>query len=1088
MVLDSIFNKEVRLLRKVEKLYVRGERSISTNPTQARSYLNETMKEIARNNQIIKDKKTGFSAVLAKIGNLLSEINDFKNSEQAFKLALSYDGKNIYAYIYYAKSLAKRKDYKKAHLIAEQAIEINRKNREAWDTKAQIYEMEGDVDEALKIFLTLINLYPDDLKYYNRYLKYKPNDEEILLKKGILLYNHRNYIDAAKTFETLISIIPGKKEAYLYMGASYEKLERYEEAINAFKKVLSLDPGDKHAWVNLAVIYKRRGEYEDALKSIKEGIKIDPNDGKSWEIRAKVEYDMENYEDALKSVEEAMNYDNAKNALILKREILKKNYIPEEMAKTCNQLIEMGERDVSIYFDLAKAEYSLKNYNEALEVIDLVLKTSPHHVPTLILKKETLKAMERWEKVIDICEKILEIDTKNIDAFADMAKAYEKIEKYESALHFLKKATEISPKSVELWKLRRDIAKKLNKPTEIVDSCIGVTSLVEDFDSYMDLAKAYYALGRFNEAKKVLNKALRIKDDANAWNLFGMVNYKLKDFENSKKAFEKATEKEPEVKKYWSNLGWILEKLEKYNEALHCFENALKLDSMDMRLWYEKGICLQKLGNEEEALHCFDEALKINQKFTKALLEKGNILLHLEHMDDALKTFNLLLKLEPGNHVATYKIALIYFKKGEYESCMKNVEDSLKYTKTEEYLELKKDCCKAMKNMDCVIEVSRNILDINGRNLSAYRDLAHAYISLGKVDSAVNTYRKGIEIFPDNDSLMYELKDLLIKEKRYADVVSIGKKILEIIPEDFKTIMDMGIAYINMQNYDNAENYLIRALNIKKTKEIYDLLGELYMMKNDYRSAIKYYADSLKIEEDPEINYKMAKAHYHLEELDFALKEIRKELRKKKMAKYYTLGALIYSNSGKLKNALNYAQKALKLEDTPEIRTMVGKALLDSGEYTEAISILKVPAKENNIQAMKLLAMALEKENRIDDAREIYRRILEIDKNSADAYVGLGRINLAMKKYESARDAYEMAYKINPNSREICENLSFVYEKLGNFKDALRYIDLAIEIEANNKFLWNTKGQLLMQLEKYDDAKRAFEKALAIDNDFKTAS
>ncbi|NPA75878.1 MAG: tetratricopeptide repeat protein [Euryarchaeota archaeon] len=1087
MILDSLLNKEIRLLKKVEKLFQKGEKLLRADPAQAASYIGEALKEIARNHQIIKEKKREFSAILGKIGNAFTILNNYKDADAAFKLAFSYDSGNSSAYIYYARSLAKRKDFVRAHDMVNKAININRKDKVAWETKAEIYEMQGDVDEALKIYRNLIAMYPDELKYYNNYLKHKPRDEEILFKKGILLYKNGNYADAARTLEDVVEISPSSKESFLYLGATYEKLERYSDAIYAFKRVISIDPEDKHGWLNLAVIYKKIGEYRDSLKAIKEAIKLEPNNAKAWEIRAEVEYYLEDYESALNSINQALDIESTKNALNLKREILKKHYIPEEMIKTCSALINEGSREIEIYLDLAKGYYDVKNYEQALQVLDLILKTSPHHLPTLILMKNTLKAMKRWEKVIDVCTKILEIDPKNVETMLDMANAYTELGKHESALHFLKKATETDPKNVELWIKRKEAAKKLNKPGEIVDACIGVISITEDFDTYVDLAKAYYTMGRFAEAKKVLTKALRLKEDAVAWNQYGMVNYKLKDFENAKLAFEKATSLKPDVKSYWSNLGWILEKLQKYQEAVEAIDRALELDDKDMRLWYQKGICLKKLGENEQALACFDKALELNPEFSKALLERGNILLEMGHLDDAKESYEKLLKLNPGMHEAIFNLALIYFKKKEYESCMKHIEDALKYSKKEEYLELKKECCKAMKNYDCVIEVCTEILSINGRNLAAYRDLAQAYLAVGKIESAINTYRKGIEIFPENESLMYELKDLLKSQNRHMDVVDIGKKILEIAPEDFQTLMDIGCAYMETEHYDEAEDYLLRALNIKKTKKIYDTLGDLYMKMKDYKSALKYYADSLKIEEDPEIYYKMAKAHYRLGELDFALKAVRKAIRKKKEAKYYLLGALIYSEMDKTSNAIKYAQKALNLQDTPEVRVLLGRILINTGEYVEAISILKVPAKEGNLRAMELLGEALEKEKRLDDALEIYRKILKEDRNNLSAYIGLGRINTALEKYEEARDAYEMAYRLNPHSREICENLSFIYEKLGDIKTALKYVDNAIEIEPENKFLWTRKGQLLMRLERYDDAKRAFEKALSIDGDFKPA-
>ena len=236
-----------------------------------------------------------------------------------------------------------------------------------------------------------------------------------------------------------------------------------------------------------------------------------------------------------------------------------------------------------------------------------------------------------------------------------------------------------------------------------------------------------------------------MKEDADAWNLMGMIYYKLRDFENARISFEKAAEMEPEVKKYWNNLGWTAEKLENYEKAIEYFDKALQLEPEDMRIWYERGLCLKKLGRLEESLKSFEEALKLNPIFTKALFEKADILISLGNLNEALGALDLLLDKEPLNHRALYKRAWIRYQKKEYEAALKDIEYALKYEKREEYLELKKDICKAMKNFECINSTSQEILSINRKNVNAWRDLARSYLEIGKVDSAIAKYKEALE-------------------------------------------------------------------------------------------------------------------------------------------------------------------------------------------------------------------------------------------------------------------------------------------------------------------------------------------------------
>ncbi len=1088
MVLDSLFNKENRMLKKSTKLYERGEGLLSKNNPQGMSYLVESFNTVKDSLPVIKERKNDFSSLLSKIGASLNKHGDFKRASECFKLSLQLNNKNVDAYVNYALAISSKKDFDHALTLVDKALSIDRKSKKGWEAKAEIYERMGDIDETLKIYQNLINLYPDEVGYYDKYLKHKPNDVDILFKKGVLLYNRKNFDGCIKIMRDVVDLSPHHKDAFVYLGAAYTKMNQLENAISSFKKALNIDPNDKPSWINLGVIYKKRGEYENALRCIKEAIKIDPNDPRAWYLKASVEYAMNDYETALNTLRKSIDLNSDyKDAFLLKRSILKKIDIPDEMINTCKKLIEMGEKEIDIYYDLALAYFKTKNYDAALKVATTILKTSSYHLPTLNLQKEIMKKMGRWDYIIPICETILSVEPKNISAYMDIALSYEKLEKYESALNSLIQASNIDPKNIEIWKRRKELAKKLNKPAEIINSSLQIIRMTDDYDAHLDLAKAYYSTGRFDESRKVLEKAIRIKESDFAWNLLGMAYYKLGDFEKAKSAFERATAINPGEKKYWSNLGWILEKLEKYEDAINCFDKALSMDSRDMRLWYERGICLKKVGKLEESLKSFEESLKINMKFTKALFEKASVLLELNHLDESLNSFNSLLKLEPANHLAMYKRSLIRFKKKEYESCLKDIDDALKYEKSEDYLELKKSCCKEMKNWDCVIKTCRDILTLNRKNISAYRDLAQTYAKIGKIDSSIEIYRDALEIFPDNEVFLYELKDILFSNGRYADVIDVAKKILSINPEDYKNLIDLSKSLINLEKYKEAKEYLLRAVNLKKTSEGLILLGDIFTNLKNLNDALKYYQEALNIETNPEIYYKIAKTEYELGDLNSALKNIRRGFKMEKKAKYYILAAEIALKKNDFNSALKYAKSAQKIEDTPDVRLVLGKILFAMGEYDEVISTLKKTAKEGNLDSLKLLASSLEMSERYEEAIKIYNLSIEKNKKDPELWSGLGRCYLKLNDLENSLKAYERAFLISPDNRDVCENLAFICEKMGRYNDALNYIDKAIGIEPDNKYLWNSKGLILKKMEDYNNAKKSFERALKIDPDFKPA-
>ncbi len=1089
MVLERLFDKELKVYNKAKKLYEKGLRLINKNDPEGKGILKNAFETIKANTSVIKNKSKDFSKLLVEIGNALQRSSAIKDASSAFQLAMKIDKTNVLGYTNYALILALQKNYDKALMLVERALQIDRRSKDAWETKAEIYQLMGDIDETLDIYKKLINLYPEEIKYYDKYLEYKPNDVDVLFKKGVYLYKIKSYDECVKAMKSIVDINKDYQQAWVYLGAAYAKMEKMEEAINAFKMAIKLSPNDKMSWINLGILHKKRGEYDEALKCLREAIKIDPNDKKSWYLEASILYLMNRDSAALKAIDKAISLDaKYEAALLLKRDIAKRLKKYEEIIDACVGLLDLGHKDTDIMYDLAEAYFFIGNLDKALEFSSEILKTLPRHLPTLRLQKEIMKKQEKWERVIAICEEILKIDSKNVDALLDESLAYRNLGKLESALNFAIRASEIDTTNIDIWKLRKNLAKELNKPQEIITASKQILSMEEDFETYRDLARAYYIISRYDDAKKTMEKGLRLNnEDDEGWNLMGMIYYKLGDLENARYSFERAADLNPKKKKYWSNLAWTMEKLDKFEDAIKYFDKALEIDSKDLRLWYERGICLKHMKRYDDALKSFDAALEIDRKFTKALFEKGDVLILMDKLKEALRVFNSLLEEEPRNPEYLYKRALIRFKKREYEAALKDLEVALTYEKDERYLELKKDVCKALKDHDCIIKTSREILGINKKNLVAWRDLGSSYESIGKVDSAIATYREALEIFPDNKILLYELKDILLKNERYADAVEVCKGILGISPEDSQNLKDLGLALFQMKKYEEAKQYLLRSAEINKNPEIMELLGDTYYNLKKYEEAVDAYKEAINLQGPPSLYYKLAKAYYKIDSFNDALKALKKVIEWEKNPVFYILASRIYMKKGNMKNASKYAKKAYELEDTPEARLNLASILFEMKKYGDVITLLKPLAKENNIQALKLLAKSLEMEKRYEDAAKIYQKVVDIEKKEVSSWSGLGRCYVALKDFDRAIKAYERAHIIDPENKEICESLAFAYESSGKYKKALEYIDRGLSIDPEDAHLWTSKGLVLIKLGNLENAIECFNKALEINPDLTSA-
>jgi predicted Zn-dependent protease len=74
--------------------------------------------------------------------------------------------------------------------------------------------------------------------------------------------------------------------------------------------------------------------------------------------------------------------------------------------------------------------------------------------------------------------------------------------------------------------------------------------------------------------------------------------------------------------------------------------------------------------------------------------------------------------------------------------------------------------------------------------------------------------------------------------------------------------------------------------------------------------------------------------------------------------------------------------------------------------------------------------------NRLDEARDALTKALEIEPDSANTYVQLGRVHHAGKNYRAAEQALEEALQINPFNPMIYRLLAESYAALGESQKA----------------------------------------------------
>ena len=190
-------------------------------------------------------------------------------------------------------------------------------------------------------------------------------------------------------------------------------------------------------------------------------------------------------------------------------------------------------------------------------------------------------------------------------------------------------------------------------------------------------------------------------------------------------------------------------------------------------------------------------------------------------------------------------------------------------------------------NFQAVRELSVSLLD-EGFNEEALKQLvylvgifpedARLYFNIGftfeklkNFEKAEYSYRKAIELDPNEPDYYYNLGYLLMKNpKRVKEAVECFKKVLQKEPNDPNTFFNLGIIYLNGKAYETAVKCFKKAYNLNN----YDILslfyeGNAYQQMRDFEKAREIYAKVL--ENSPEYSW----AYYNIAQMDFKEQNIQ---------------------------------------------------------------------------------------------------------------------------------------------------------------------------------------------------------------------
>jgi protein O-GlcNAc transferase len=156
---------------------------------------------------------------------------------------------------------------------------------------------------------------------------------------------------------------------------------------------------------------------------------------------------------------------------------------------------------------------------------------------------------------------------------------------------------------------------------------------------------------------------------------------------------------------------------------------------------------------------------------------------------------------------------------------------------------------KRQGKLDDAIDCYKKVIALTPKFAGAYHNLGNVLREKGRIDEAMACYRKAIELAPDVAVTYNNLGNVLQEKGQVDDSIEFYKKALQCDPDYMLTYLNLGIALGKKGQISRSIEYLRKALQYDPHSAIaYDSLGSAYLSQGEPNNAEDSYRRALQID------------------------------------------------------------------------------------------------------------------------------------------------------------------------------------------------------------------------------------------------
>jgi tetratricopeptide (TPR) repeat protein len=245
-----------------------------------------------------------FARAYKDLADIFLQLKMADSTEYVARIGLEKFPKDIQLHYFLAYLLSSKNDIPGAIKEYEVLVQLLPNNKDYWKTLGELYFSNGQTDQAIVAYDSLLKLDPNNLEAHDKqtqmvrskgagfkeeYIKKleegltkDPNNTAKMMELGEAHTESKEFDKTVKILTKLVEKDPNNVKALDLLGNAYLNLSKFNDAIKVNEKILKIEPKNTLAMCDIADSYKSLKNYTKAREYCEKSIKTDPNFGLAY--------------------------------------------------------------------------------------------------------------------------------------------------------------------------------------------------------------------------------------------------------------------------------------------------------------------------------------------------------------------------------------------------------------------------------------------------------------------------------------------------------------------------------------------------------------------------------------------------------------------------------------------------------------------------------------------------------------------------------------------------------------------------------------------------------------------------------------